>query len=118
MAIAKSRWKNVSAHKPEVTLIAGSFTTDGSGDLVAYTLGAGQFTVARTNTGEYTLTFDEPYRVIGPVIGQVLGAAADTFVHPGTVSVSAKTAILRTITAGSAANIASKTIQFFAYMEK
>ena len=86
--------------------IVGSFAPAGTG-AVTDARGDG-FSVARTGVGTFTITFDKVWPELESATATVqLNASANTFAQVGAVNLSSKTAVIRTITAGSDADIAA-----------
>ena len=86
--------------------IVGSFAPAGTG---APTAARGDgLSVARTGVGTLTVTFDKVWPELESATATVqLNASADTYAQVGAVDLSAKTAIIRTLTAGSDADISA-----------
>jgi hypothetical protein len=97
-----------TVHKGEVRL-AGGFRPNGSSTPTAF-YGNWISSVALTSTGLFTVTLKNPYkglRVVGKNYSLQLSAAADTVLQWGTYDASAGTIQVRSLTAGSVANIAA-----------
>lgn len=106
--MASKSFFDVRALGREYVVIAGSFAPAGSG---APTAPEGKgFTVARTGTGIFLVTLDAglvfPALVSGSTDLQ-LANAADSMAQLGTVDLAARTVVIRTLTAGSAADISA-----------
>jgi hypothetical protein len=87
-------------------LIAGSFAPAGAGAVTAVK-GEG-FTVARTGVGVFTITLDNFYRDLDCAEACIqLAVAADTYAQVGAYDAAARTLVVRTVTAGAAADIAA-----------
>ena len=112
---------SVSANKGEC-VISGAFSTNGGSSPVAFrgpdglgtTLPSGITSITRTNTGEYTITFDDQfYSITSMQCSLMLGTAADSKVQftgiPGNLNsaTAALTQKLTTITTAAAADIAA-----------
>lgn len=95
-------------------LINGHFSPNGTGAVTA-PIGLG-WTVARTGVGVFTITLEDAYKEFESGQAQVqLDPAADTFAQLGAYDATARTLVLRTLTGGAAADIASganNTVQF------
>jgi len=107
--MASKIFYGVQSLNPGVKVIAGSFTTNGSSNPAsANNTGAG-WSVARTGTGELTVTLEDSFPgLISAQCSLALNAAGDSKVQFGAIDVSsAKTVVIRTITGTSAADIAA-----------
>lgn len=92
----------------EQVQVAGSFAPNGSSAVDATSNKGKGWTVARTGTGVFTLTLAEKWAEMFSAIATVqLNAAADTAIQVGAYDATNRTLILRSITAGSAADIAA-----------
>lgn len=90
----------------EQVLMAGSFAPAGTG-APTDVRGVG-FTVARTAVGVFTLTLDRVFsKLISGTATLQLNASADSQAQLGAVSLTAKTVVIRVLTAGSDADIAA-----------
>jgi len=107
--MASRVFRNVQALNPELKIVTGSFTTNGSSDPDSDNNTGKGWSVARTGTGEYTVTLEDTYpALLSGNCSLGLNAAGDSQVQFGAIDVvTAKTIVIRTITAGSAANIAA-----------
>jgi hypothetical protein len=86
--------------------LSGSFAPAGTGAPTA-SKGAG-FTATRTGVGAFLLTFDQPYNHLVAATGNLqLAAAADSVVQFGNYDATAKTLVVRVLTAGVAADVAA-----------
>jgi uncharacterized protein with beta-barrel porin domain len=84
-----------------------SFAPAGGGAPTAIQ-GAGIASVARTAAGTFLVTFKDKFMQLVSATGTIqLNAAGDSDVQIGAVDLSAKTAVVRTMTAGAAADIAA-----------
>jgi hypothetical protein len=90
----------------EQVVLAGSFAPAGTG---APTTARGVgFTVARSGVGTFVLTLDRVYsKLIAGVATVQLAASADTQAQLGSVDLTAKTIVIRLLTAGSDADVAA-----------
>ena len=107
--MASRVFRNVQALNPELKIVTGSFTTNGSSDPDSDNNTGKGWSVARTGTGELTVTLEDTYpALLSGNCSLGLNAAGDSQVQFGAIDVvTAKTIVIRTITAGSAANIAA-----------
>jgi len=107
--MASRVFRNVQALNPELKIVTGSFTTNGSSDPDSDNNTGKGWSVARTGTGELTVTLEDTYpALLSGNCTLALNAAGDSQVQFGAIDVvTAKTIVIRTITAGSAANIAA-----------
>ena len=98
--MASKTFYDVQAVNPHVKILAGSFTTNNTG--------AG-WSVARSGTGELTVTLEDSYPgLISAQVSLALNAAADSKCQFGAIDVTtAKTVVIRTITGTAAADIAA-----------
>lgn len=110
----------VSANKGEV-VISGAFSTNGGDDPVAFrgagglgtSLPNGITSIVHSDTGEYTITFDDQFFALtGAQVSLMLATAADSKVQltgvPGNLNgTSALTQKVTTITTAAAADIAA-----------
>lgn len=96
----------VKALTRETVLIAGSFAPAGTGAPTAVQ-GKG-FTVARTGVGTFLVTFADKYAALAAATGTLqLAALADSVIQFGSYDASAKTLVVRVLTAGVAADVAA-----------
>lgn len=107
--MASRVFRNVQALNPELKIVTGSFTTNGSSDPDSDNNTGKGWSVARTGTGELTVTLEDTYpALLSGNCSLGLNAAGDSQVQFGAIDVvTAKTIVIRTITAGSAADIAA-----------
>lgn len=90
----------------ENVIISGSFAPAGAGAPTAVK-GRG-FTVSRTGTGTFLVTFADKWAdVIGVTVTLQLSASANTAAQVGNWDAAAKTLVIRTLTAGTDADIAA-----------
>lgn len=103
---------DVQALQPNAKIIAGSFTTAGSSD-PSVTTGKG-FTVAHSATGTYTITLDDKYPgLLAATATLQSSSSSDSVVQLGDIDVtSAKTLVVRTLTAGSDADLTGPIVHF------
>ena len=104
--MANKTFYDVQAANPEVKIICGTFKPN-TGSAIDNTanVGAG-WTVARTGTGQYTVTLDDPYPgLLSAQVTAQINAAAATFMQiTGAPDVSsAKTIIFTALTTSSTA---------------
>lgn len=111
--------------KPEtvgvgLVCITGSWAPAGTG-AVTTVRGAG-FTVARSDVGVFTITFSEAYPSLAAANATVqLNASADTVAQIGAYTAASKTLVVRTLTAGSDADIAANAnnrVNFICWFRK
>lgn len=96
----------VKAAQREIVEVSGSFAPAGTGAPTAVR-GTG-FTVSRTGVGTFRVTFDRVFPLLVSAQATLqLSASADTQAQLGAVDLTAKTAVIRTITAGSDADISA-----------
>lgn len=89
--MASRFFKPVQALNPEIKLIAGSFSIAASGGAATKLTGLG-YTVAKSNTGEYTITLADQYSACISAVATVQAATAvDLVAQIEAVSVSAAT---------------------------
>lgn len=89
-----------------LVIIAGSFAPAGTGAVTA-PKGKG-FTVARTGVGTFTVTLSDKWVSCLYAGAHVqLAASADTVAQVAAIDLTAKTVVIRTLTAGSDADIAA-----------
>ncbi len=107
--MASRVFRDVQALNPELKIVAGSFTTNSSSSPDSANNTGKGWSVARTGTGELTVTLEDTYGgLISAQCSLALNAAADSKVQFGAIDVtSAKTVVIRTITGTSAADIAA-----------
>ena len=107
--MASRVFREVQALNHETKIVGGSFTTIGSSSPDSANNTGKGWSVARTGTGELTVTLEDTYSAL--ISGQcslALNAAGDSKVQFGAVDVvTAKTIVIRTITGTSAADIAA-----------
>lgn len=100
--------------------VTGSWAPAGTG-AVTTVRGAG-FTVARTDVGVFTITFSEKFpSLVSANATAQLAAAADTQAQAGTYTAASKTLVVRTLTAGSEADIAANAnnrVNFICWFRK
>lgn len=90
---AHRRFFDTQSLTKELKVIAGSFAPAGS-DPVTDVVGKG-FSVARTDTGEFTITLEDKYvDLIAGIANVQLNAAADVFLQLGAYDADAKTLIV------------------------
>lgn len=90
----------------EAVVVAGSFAPAGAG-APTDTKGKG-FSVARTAIGVFTVTLDARFnQLLAGVVSVQLAASANTMAQLGAVDLSARTVVIRTLTAGADADIAA-----------
>lgn len=90
----------------EQVFMAGSFAPAGTG--APTDLRGKGFTVARTAVGTFVLTLDRVFsKLISGEATLQLAASADSQAQLGTVDLTAKTVVIRILTAGSDADIAA-----------
>lgn len=102
MAIGARSYKPLHGTLGEgVVVIAGSFTTNGASALSASGVKGKGFTVARTDTGKFTVTLDQQYTALlsGTATAQCITASnLDRACQLGAVDVtSAKTIVIQTM---------------------
>ena len=106
--MAEKIFFDVQALNPHVKIIAGTFKPNGSSAIDnTVNKGAG-WTVARSDTGKFTVTLDDKYP--GLLSGQVSlqhNGAGDKKVHWGAIDIAAKTLVIWAITGTSAADLAA-----------
>jgi hypothetical protein len=96
----------VRALTRELILVVGSFAPAGTG--APTTVQGKGFTVSRTGVGTFLLTLADKYAALVAATGTLqLLAAANSDVQFGAYDASAKTLVVRTMTAGAAADIAA-----------
>lgn len=104
--MAARNYAPIRALNRSTVRISGSFAPAGTG-AVTSTKGKG-FSVARSGVGTFTVTFTDKYNDLLSATATVqLAAAADTQAQVGAYSASAKTLVIRTLTAGAAADISA-----------
>lgn len=92
----------------EEVVISGSFAPNGSSAVAATSCSGLGWSVARSGVGVFTVTFSDKFAsYISATATLQLAASANSQVQVGTVDLAAKTMVLRTITAGSDADIAA-----------
>ena len=80
----------------ELVTVAGSFAPNGSSAIASSSLEGVGFTVARTSTGLFTITFADAFpSLVATVPGLRLASAADLDLQFGTYNSSAKTLQIR-----------------------
>lgn len=90
----------------ELVNAVGSFAPAGTGAVTAVK-GKG-FTVARTGVGTFLVTFADKYAALVAANATLqLASAANSVMQVGTFDASAKTLVLRILTAGAAADVAA-----------
>ncbi len=88
----------------QVVEISGSFAPNNTS--APTDLKGCNFTVARSGTGQFTITLNKVYaELLSANATMQLATPGDSFVCLGSVSLSAKTVVLTVITAGSAADV-------------
>lgn len=99
----------VRSRRKGLRILTGSVAFGGTGAVGAYSTGA-EFTIARTDTGAYTLTLPEKYHSLLGVHGTVVNAAAEDghWQRVGALTSNQTVALLHVV-AGSAADPASGT---------
>ena len=107
--MASKTFYDVQAVNPHVKILAGSFTTNSSSNPVATNNTGAGWSVARSGTGELTVTLEDSYPgLISAQVSLALNAAGDSKCQFGAIDVTtAKTVVIRTITGTSAADIAA-----------
>jgi len=107
--MASKTFYDVQAVNPHVKILAGSFTTNSSSNPVATNNTGAGWSVARSGTGELTVTLEDSYPgLISAQVSLALNAAADSKCQFGAIDVTtAKTVVIRTITGTAAADIAA-----------
>tara|TARA_R110000803_G_C11933295_1_gene315688 strand:- start:21 stop:383 length:363 start_codon:yes stop_codon:yes gene_type:complete len=106
----------MQALQPNLKVIAGSFVTDGTNDPSSLT-GKG-FTVTHTATGKFTVTLGDKFPGLLSAISNVESSTAgDHMSQLGDIDVSsAKTIVIHTLTAGTAANLTGQKVHFCLFL--
>mgnify|MGYP006402655225 FL=1 len=107
--MASRVFRNVQALNPELKIVTGSFTTNGSSSPDSDNNTGKGWSVARSGTGEFTVTLEDTYpALLSGNCSLGLNAAGDSKVQFGAIDVvTAKTIVIRTITGTAAADIAA-----------
>lgn len=107
--MANKTFYDVQAVNPGVKILAGSFTTNNTSNPDSTNNTGAGWSVARTGTGELTVTLEDSYPgLISAQVSLALNAAGDSKCQFGAIDVTtAKTVVIRTITGTSAADIAA-----------
>jgi hypothetical protein len=84
----------VKSPQRELSCVAGSFAPNGSSAVAATSNRGTGFTVARTGTGQFTVTFtaEHYYQLVSATATLQLASAADTFLVVGTYTAPTATA--------------------------
>ena len=102
---------DVQSANPEVKIIAGSFAPNGSSAIAATSNEGAGWSVARSGTGQYTVTLDQTYpALISCTLTLALNAVNDSILQLGAIDVSSgKTIVInhRDISDAAAADIAA-----------
>lgn len=92
----------------ETVRIEGSFAPNGTSAVSASSRQGLGWSVVRSGVGVFTVTFTDKFAsVIKASANLQLAASADSAAQVGTIDLSAKTMVIRVITAGSDADIAA-----------
>jgi len=106
--MAEKIFFDVQALNPHVKLIAGTFKPNGSSAIDNTANKGAGWTVARTGTGEYTVTLDDVYPgLLSAQVSLQHNGAGDKKVHWGAIDLAAKTLKIFAITTASAADLAA-----------
>lgn len=106
--MANKIFKDPATVESGLVIVAGSFAPAGSG-AVTDVNGRG-FSVARTGTGEFTITFDDKYpSLVSATATLQLASADDQVLHMGTYTAASKTLLITVwdISGEGAADIAA-----------
>jgi hypothetical protein len=100
--------KLAKSYQVGTIVLSGSFAPNGTSAVSSSSVKGVGFTVARTNAGIFTVTLDKVYGELVSANATVqLATPADTQAQIGSVSLSGKTVVINTLTAGSLADIAA-----------
>lgn len=92
----------------EYLVVKGSFAPNGASALDATAVKGRGFSVARSGVGIFTVTFDAVgVDLVSTLASLRLNASANSMAQPGAYDATAKTLIIRTLTAGADADIAA-----------
>ena len=106
--MAEKIFFDVQALNPHVKIIAGTFKPNGSSAIDNTANKGAGWTVARTGTGEYTVTLDDVYPgLLSAQVSLQHNGAGDKKVHWGAIDLAAKTLKIFSITTASAADLAA-----------
>ena len=108
--MANTTFKPVHADGSYYTLVCGSFAPNSSAAIDSASNNGTGWTVARSGTGIFTVTFADPFPglISFTALAQVSVAAA-VHANAGVYDATAQTIVLRTYSGGSIADIAAKT---------
>lgn len=105
--MANRFFKTPWCYEHSLVTVTGYFLTNGASSPTTLK-GTGVASVARTGTGTYLLTLQDSFiEHRGMIVHLGLNASADSVAQLGAVSSTAKTVVIRTLTAGADADIAA-----------
>ncbi len=106
--MAARNYSPLRALNRETVLMEGSFAPNGSSAVAASSRSGLGFSVARTGTGAFLVTFSDKFAsVIKASAHLQLATPADSDAQVGTIDLAAKTMVITVLTAGSPADIAA-----------
>lgn len=102
--MAAHNWQEIKALSPGLIVIGGSFAPNGASAVSATSRKGMGWSVARTGTGQFTITFNDKFvDLVSAIATLQLNAAAASVVQVGAWDSSAKTLILTVLTESAGA---------------
>lgn len=110
--------KNVQSTNMKMIIVAGTFTTDGSGDIASSGSRNKQLTITHTGTGTYRATLAEKVPAVVSAMAIIEKATAVDFdIQIASVTTQQLNLITRDNSTGAAANLASATVHFVLFVD-